>query len=104
MTQHRALFLNQEKSMKTVRLFLGLARGIPYKCLPLDFMGFYAIVGMETDKNVKDVTKRYMVADIAARKDVIKNMTYSTGNFSLQKNCFLVVFRSFNFQYILFTF
>ena len=56
----------------------GLNRGVPFKCLPLDFMGFYAIVGMEMDKTIKDVTKRYMVNDVLARKDAIKTMTYSS--------------------------
>ena len=41
-------------------------------------MGFYAIVGMEMDKTIKDVTKRYMVNDVLARKDAIKTMTYSS--------------------------
>ena len=36
------------------------------------------MVGMETDKTVRDGTKRYMVADINARKDCIKTMTYSS--------------------------
>ena len=56
----------------------GLNRGVPFKCLPLDFMGFYAIIGMEMDKTIKDVTKRYMVNDVLARKDAIKTMTYSS--------------------------
>lgn len=60
------------------KLHKGLARGVPHKCLPLEFMGFYSLVGMEMDKNIKDVTKRYLVADISARKDCIKQMTYSS--------------------------
>ena len=70
----------------------GLNRGVPFKCLPLDFMGFYAIVGMEMDKTIKDVTKRYMVNDVLARKDAIKTMTYSSSKMqwgAWRKNGFL---------------
>ena len=37
-----------------IRLHKGLARGIPYKCLPLDFMGLYALAGLETEKKVRN--------------------------------------------------
>lgn len=40
--QVRELFLK--------KLHKGLYKGIPHKCLPLDFMGFYAVCGQETDK------------------------------------------------------
>ena len=43
-------------------------------------MGFYAIVGLEADKNVKEVTKRYMIADINARKDCLKTMNYQAAS------------------------
>jgi len=52
--------------------------------LPLDFLGFYAMVGMETDKTVKEGTKRYMIADINSRKDCIKTMTYSSSEITKQ--------------------
>merc|ERR1719340_251127 len=42
------------------------------------------MVGMETDKTVRDGTKRYMVADINARKDCIKTMTYSSTEITKQ--------------------
>ena len=71
--------VKQVRSRFIAKLHKGLARGIPFKCLPLDFMGFYAMAGLETDKSVKDVAKRYMVADIASRKECIKNLTYSVG-------------------------
>ena len=70
--------VKQVRTRFIAKLHKGLARGVPYKCLPLDFMGFYAIVGMELDKSVKDVTKRYMVSDILARKDCIKQMSYNS--------------------------
>ena len=63
------------------KLHKGLARGLPFKCLPLDFLGFYAMVGMEMDKTIREGTKRYMVADINSRKDCIKTMTYSSCKF-----------------------
>lgn len=40
--QVRELFLR--------KLHKGLYKGIPHKCLPLDFMGFYSMCGRETDK------------------------------------------------------
>ena len=70
--------VKQVRTRFIAKLHKGLARGVPFKCLPLDFMGFYAMVGMETDKNIKDVTKRYMVKDITARKDCIKTLTFSS--------------------------
>lgn len=50
-------------------------------------MGFYAIIGMEMDKNIKDVTKRYMVNDVLARKDAIKTMTYSSSKIQCEELC-----------------
>lgn len=32
------------------KLHKGLNKGIPHKCLPLDFMGYYALGGRETEK------------------------------------------------------
>jgi len=76
--------VKQVRSRFIAKLHKGLARGVPYKCLPLDFLGFYAMVGMETDKTVRDGTKRYMIADINARKDCIKTMTYSSTEITKQ--------------------
>ena len=73
--------VKQVRSRFIAKLHKGLARGIPFKCLPLDFMGFYAMAGMELDKSIKDIAKRYMIADINARKDCIKNLTYSSGSY-----------------------
>jgi sister-chromatid-cohesion protein PDS5 len=36
-------------------------RGVPFKCLPLDFMGIYALVGLEEDKKIKDMTKQFIL-------------------------------------------
>ena len=42
---------------------------------------YFSKVGMETDKTVKEGTKRYMIGDINSRKDCIKTMTYSSCKF-----------------------
>ena len=75
--------VKQVRTRFIAKLHKGLARGVPLKCLPLDFMGFYAIVGLEADKNVKEVTKRYLIADINARKDCLKSMNFkaASGNY-----------------------
>ena len=112
------LIILQVRTRFIAKLHKGLARGIPFKCLPLDFLGFYAMVcnflfskkivmifekwkkmitilrrihekiflyfskvGMESDKTVKEGTKRYMIGDINSRKDCIKTMTYSSCKF-----------------------
>uniref|UniRef100_A0A2P2I100 Androgen-induced proliferation inhibitor n=1 Tax=Hirondellea gigas TaxID=1518452 RepID=A0A2P2I100_9CRUS len=63
----------------SLKLHKGLARGIPHKCLPLDFMGFYALAGLEKDKQLKNAIKQYMVADINKRREYIKSITMSGG-------------------------
>ncbi|XP_014241753.1 sister chromatid cohesion protein PDS5 homolog B-B isoform X2 [Cimex lectularius] len=57
------------------KLHKGLARGLPSKCLPLDFMGFYSLYGMEKDKKLKAKSKQFMVADIAKRREYAKGIT-----------------------------
>ncbi|CAL8109843.1 unnamed protein product [Orchesella dallaii] len=56
------------------KLHKGLARGIPHKCLPLDFMGFYALAGYETDKKLKNMVKAHMTADVNHRREYIKQL------------------------------
>lgn len=63
----------------SLKLHKGLARGIPHKCLPLDFMGFYALAGLEKDRALKAAIKQYMVADINKRREYIKSITMSGG-------------------------
>lgn len=53
----------------------GLNKGLPNKCLPLDFMGYYALVGRETDNRLKTTIRNYMVADINRRRDYVKSLT-----------------------------
>ena len=40
----------QVREMFARKLHKGLNKGLPSNCLPLDFMGFYALGGFETDK------------------------------------------------------
>ena len=62
------------------KLQKGLARGVPFKCLPLDFMGFYALVGLEADKQIREATRRAVVSDISRRRDFVKgNPQLTTG-------------------------
>ena len=35
-------------------------------------MGFYALVGLEGDRNIRDVTKRAVAGDIGRRRDFVK--------------------------------
>jgi len=65
------------------KLQKGLGRGVPLKCLPLDFMGFYALVGMEGDKQIREMTRRALTSDIARRREFVKN-SQLTGNVNSQ--------------------
>lgn len=63
-----------------IKLHKGLARGIPHKCLPLDFMGFYALAGLESDRQLRLAVRQYMIADISKRRDYIRTITMSGGS------------------------
>lgn len=63
-----------------IKLHKGLARGIPHKCLPLDFMGFYALAGLESDRQLKLAVRQYMMTDITKRRDYIRSITMSGGS------------------------
>jgi len=62
------------------KLHKGLSRGIPHKCLPLDFMGMYALAGLEPDKRLRGLAKQFMVADINKRRDYMKTLMMSGGS------------------------
>lgn len=66
--------VEQVRSRFASKLHKGLSRGIPHKCLPLDFMGFYALVGYETDKQLRATARAYMVADVNRRREYIKSL------------------------------
>lgn len=60
------------------KLHKGLGRGLPNKCLPLDFMGFYALTGLESDKRIKTMARQHMIADITKRRDYAKTISLGT--------------------------
>ncbi|XP_012269752.1 sister chromatid cohesion protein PDS5 homolog B isoform X2 [Athalia rosae] len=60
------------------KLHKGLGRGIPNKCLPLDFMGYYALAGKEQDKRLRYLLKTYMQTDINKRRDYVKTLSLGT--------------------------
>nr|CAD7578328.1 unnamed protein product [Timema californicum] len=71
----------QVRELFAAKLHKGLSRGIPQKCLPLDFMGFYALGGLERDKRLKMIVKQNMTADIIKRREYIKNISMgASGN------------------------
>ncbi|XP_071446886.1 sister chromatid cohesion protein PDS5 homolog A isoform X2 [Hetaerina americana] len=61
------------------KLHKGLSRGIPQKCLPLDFMGYYVLAGQEPDRRLKTQVRLNMVADINKRREYIKSITMTGG-------------------------
>ena len=64
----------QVRERMLIKLHKGLGRGIPHKCLPLDFMGLFALAGLEEDKAIRNRAKTYMVYDINKRKDYVKGL------------------------------
>lgn len=60
-------------------LILGLNKGLPNKCLPLDFMGYYALAGREQENRLRTTIRNYMIADINRRRDYVKTLTMGTG-------------------------
>uniref|UniRef100_A0A1B6DQW8 Uncharacterized protein n=1 Tax=Clastoptera arizonana TaxID=38151 RepID=A0A1B6DQW8_9HEMI len=67
------------------KLHKGLGRGLPNKCLPLDFMGFYVLTGLEQDKKIKSLARQHMVVDINKRREYAKSLTLGTANCSIEK-------------------
>lgn len=54
-------------------------KGLPRKCLPLDFMGIYGLCGLETDKACLQAFKRFVLTDVVKRMDCIKSISLSGG-------------------------
>lgn len=75
----------QVREIFATKLHKGLGKGIPNKCLPLDFMGFYALAGLESEKRLKVLIKNYMVADINKRRDYIKQLTMGSSAAAMEK-------------------
>lgn len=58
------------------KLHRGLYR-MPLRSLPLDFMGVYALAGTEEDKRIRGIIRRFMLADIAKRRDYQRDLQMS---------------------------
>ena len=69
----------QVRERFAIKLHKGLVRGIPNKCLPLDFMGFYALAGQEHNRNLRIAVKQYMMTDINKRREYIRGLSMSGG-------------------------
>lgn len=67
--------VKQVREIFASKLHKGLGRGLPNKCLPLDFMGYYALAGRELDTKVRTLMRNYMIADINKRRDYVKTLT-----------------------------
>lgn len=61
------------------KLHKGLNKGIPHKCLPLDFMGFYALGGREQDRRLQKLVKTYIETDVSRRREYLK--TFASGKY-----------------------
>ncbi|XP_067627164.1 sister chromatid cohesion protein PDS5 homolog B isoform X2 [Eurosta solidaginis] len=66
------------REMFARKLHKGLGKGLPNKCLPLDFMGYYALVGHETDKRLCEVIRNYIEIDVNKRRDYLKTIATMT--------------------------
>ena len=62
------------------KLHKGLGRGFPNKCLPLDFMGMFALVGLESDKRLRGQAKQVMVSNINKRREYMNTLIQSGGS------------------------
>ncbi|XP_055534630.1 sister chromatid cohesion protein PDS5 homolog B-B [Wyeomyia smithii] len=58
------------------KLHKGLNKGIPHKCLPLDFMGYYVLCGRETDRRLQQQVKSNIETDVNRRREYVK--TFAT--------------------------
>lgn len=58
------------------KLHKGLNKGIPHKCLPLDFMGFYVLGGREPDRKLQQQIKSNIETDVNRRREYVK--TFAT--------------------------
>ncbi|KAI8432820.1 hypothetical protein MSG28_013759 [Choristoneura fumiferana] len=65
----------QVREAFAAKLHKGLSKGIPNKCLPLDFMGMYALGGREPERRLRALVRQYMLADVVRRREYIRNIT-----------------------------
>ena len=61
------------------KLHKGLSKGIPDNCLPVDYLGLYALGGRETNKKLLTNLKTYIQDDVVLRRKYIK--TFPTSKF-----------------------
>uniref|UniRef100_A0A1I8NDQ3 Uncharacterized protein n=1 Tax=Musca domestica TaxID=7370 RepID=A0A1I8NDQ3_MUSDO len=64
----------QVREMFARKLHKGLNKGLPSNCLPLDFMGFYALSGHETDKKLLELKRQFLEADVNKRREYLKTI------------------------------
>lgn len=70
------------------KLHKGLSKGIPHKCLPLDFMGFYSLGGREQERKLQKLVKTYIETDVNRRREYLK--TFASGkHLRVQLNVYL---------------
>ncbi|XP_019881586.2 sister chromatid cohesion protein PDS5 homolog B isoform X1 [Aethina tumida] len=72
--------VKQVRETFAAKLHKGLSKGLPNKCLPLDFMGYYALSGREPENRLKTTIRNYMTADINKRRDYVKTLTMGSGH------------------------
>lgn len=56
-----------------------MSRSVGGKSLPLDFMGFFALCGLETDKRIRNRAKNCLTFDVNKRKDYVKSIMLPAG-------------------------
>ncbi|KAK9873896.1 hypothetical protein WA026_002248 [Henosepilachna vigintioctopunctata] len=67
--------VKQVREIFAAKLHKGLSKGLPSKCLPLDFMGYYALAGKEPESRLRSTIRGYMTTDINKRRDYVKTLT-----------------------------
>ncbi|XP_074036685.1 cohesin associated factor B pds5 [Leptinotarsa decemlineata] len=71
--------VKQVREIFAAKLHKGLNKGLPNRCLPLDFMGYYALAGREPENRLRTTVRNYMIADINRRRDYVKTLTMGAG-------------------------
>lgn len=72
--------VKQVREIFATKLHKGLNKGLPSKCLPLDFMGYYALAGREPENRLRTIIRNYMINDINRRRDYVKTITMGGAN------------------------
>ncbi|XP_062127886.1 LOW QUALITY PROTEIN: sister chromatid cohesion protein PDS5 homolog B [Drosophila sulfurigaster albostrigata] len=66
------------------KLHKGLGRSLPRNCLPLDFMGFYVLSGMETNRKLQEQVRHYVEADVNKRREYLKTVAMTSPDSSTE--------------------